>query len=78
MNRLSQQHSNLAKKNSADSTLPLWQRVSWARVSEAFWFTLSFLLFLVLGPFSAVVVLIGLGSLATEENREQMREPARL
>jgi hypothetical protein len=31
-----------------------------------------------MGPFSAVVVLIGLGSLASEENRAKMIEPARL
>ncbi len=45
-------------------------------VSEAFWFCLSFLLFLVMGPFSAIAVLIGLFSLASEENRQKMTEPA--
>ena len=43
---------------------------------EAFWFCLSLLLFLLLGPFSAVVVIIGLFSLAGEENRSRMAEPA--
>ncbi len=43
--------------------------------SEPFWFCLSFLLFLLMGPFSAVVVIIGLCSLA-KENRGKMIEPA--
>lgn len=55
-----------------------WVREHLAQISEAFWFCLSFLLFLIMGPFSAVVVLIGLGSLASEEKRERMQEPARL
>ncbi|NDY43568.1 hypothetical protein G3N55_12060 [Dissulfurirhabdus thermomarina] len=41
-----------------------------ASLPEAFWFTLSFLLFLALGPFSAVAVLFSLGSLATPEAGE--------
>jgi len=55
-----------------------WVRTHWARITESFWFCLSFVLFLLMGPFSAIVVLIGLGSLASEENRERMKEPARL
>ena len=48
-----------------------------SKLSEAFWFCLSFLLFLVMGPFSAVAVVIGLWSLATsEECRSNMVEPA--
>jgi len=45
-------------------------------LGEAFWFCLCLLLFLLLGPFSAVVVIIGLFSLAGEENRSRMAEPA--
>lgn len=48
------------------------------RIAESFWLSLCFILFLLLGPFSAIVVLAGLGSLASEENRERMQEPARL
>ena len=46
-------------------------------LAESFWFGLCFVLFLLMGPFSAIAVLIGLGSLASEENRERMQEPAR-
>ena len=53
-----------------------WKDVYLARLGEAFWFSLSLFLFLVLGPFSAVVVVIGLFSLAGEENRTRMVEPA--
>ncbi|PIE69754.1 MAG: hypothetical protein CSA21_00655 [Deltaproteobacteria bacterium] len=49
-----------------------------ARLSEAFWFSVTLLLFLVMGPFSIVAVLIGLCSLATKEQRMQMIEPASL
>jgi small neutral amino acid transporter SnatA (MarC family) len=47
-----------------------------ARLSEPFWFCLSFLLFLVMGPFSVIAVVYGLWSLASEENRQKMIEPA--
>lgn len=47
-----------------------------ARLSEPFWLGLSFLLFLVMGPFSVIAVLYGLWSLANSENREKMTEPA--
>ncbi|WP_310598973.1 hypothetical protein [Desulfobulbus sp.] len=55
-----------------------WVKAHLAQIIESFWFCLSFILFLLMGPFSAVVVLIGLASLASGEKREQMREPARL
>ena len=38
------------------------------RVGEWFWFLVSFLLFVVLGPFSAPVVLIVLARLGMEDN----------
>ncbi len=47
-----------------------------SRLSEYFWFCLSFLLFIVMGPFSAVVVVIALFSLAGKENQSKMVEPA--
>lgn len=47
-----------------------------ARLSEPFWFCVSFLLFLVMGPFSVIAVVYGLWSLASEENRQKMIEPA--
>ncbi len=48
---------------------------SWSALSEYFWFCLLFLLFIVMGPFSAIAVVIGLCSLANEENRNRMIEP---
>ena len=48
-----------------------------ARLSEPFWFCMSFLLFLLMGPFSAVAVLVGLYTLA-KENKSKMIEPASL
>ena len=47
-----------------------------ARISEPFWFSIAFLLFLVMGPFSVVAVVYGVWSLASGENREKMVEPA--
>ncbi len=41
-------------------------------LSEGFWFTLSFLLFVVLGPFSAIPAFLAIMSLG---NREDMDEP---
>jgi hypothetical protein len=49
-----------------------------APLSEAFWFTTSLLLFVALGPFSAIVAVIGLGSLATKEQRKQLQSPAKV
>ena len=47
-----------------------------ARWSESLWLCISFLLFIVMGPFSVIAVLYGLWSLANGENREKMIEPA--
>lgn len=47
-------------------------------LAEPFWFCISLLLFLLMGPFSAVAVIFGLCSLANEENRSKMIEPASL
>lgn len=64
--------------NDGGRSLPTRIRAHLTNITESFWFCLSFILFLLMGPFSAIVVLIGLGSLASEENRERMSEPARL
>lgn len=73
-------HSNPADQKISDgSRSPVtWVRTHLPQISEWFWFGLSFLLFILLGPFSAVVVLISLGSLASGEQRERMTEPAGL
>lgn len=55
-----------------------WLRSHAHQISESFWFCLTFCLFVLMGPFSAIVALIGLSSLASKEKREKMSEPARL
>ncbi|MFH1214894.1 MAG: hypothetical protein V1706_00160 [Pseudomonadota bacterium] len=47
-----------------------------SRLSEAFWFTLSLCLFLVMGPFSVFAVIIGLHHLATKDQKQSEPEPA--
>jgi hypothetical protein len=49
-----------------------------SHVSEAFWFTTSLVLFVLLGPFSAIVALIGLVSLATKDQRKHLQSPAKV
>ncbi|MDD2464875.1 MAG: hypothetical protein PHI97_12840 [Desulfobulbus sp.] len=77
MNTLPHNQANRIE-NDGGRSLSSWVRIHLAHIVESFWFCLTFVLFLLMGPFSAVVVLIGLGSLASEENREKMIEPARL
>lgn len=73
------QHSRInGIKNDGGHCLILRLKACLAVFSEWFWFCLSFVLFLLMGPFSAVVVLIGLVSLGNEERRSEMTEPARL
>ena len=67
-----------SSENDGGHFLATWIRVHLAQITESFWFCLTFVLFLLMGPFSAIVVLIGLGSLADEESRERMAEPASL
>lgn len=66
------------RENDGGRSLLTWVRAPLTHIIESFWFCLTFVLFLLMGPFSAVVVLIGLGSLASEENRAKMSEPAPL
>ncbi len=77
MNILSQSQSK-SSGNDGGHFLVTWVRAHLAQISESLWFCLTFLLFLLMGPFSAIAVLIGLGSLASEENRERMNEPTPL
>lgn len=46
-----------------------------SQLSEAFWFTLSLCLFLVMGPFSVFAVIIGLHTLATQGQKQNEPEP---
>ena len=72
-------HSQTSKPGNDGGHSPAtWVRAHLSQITESFWFCLTFVLFLLMGPFSAVAVLIGLGSLASEENRAQMTEPAQL
>jgi len=54
----------------------LMDRVS--QFSESIWLGITFLLFIVMGPFSVIAVVYGLWSLGTSENRDKMLEPASL
>jgi len=73
------QHHQTNQSGDDGGHLPTsWIRTHLAQILESFWFCLTFVLFLLLGPFSAIAVLIGLGSLGNAENREQMTEPASL
>ncbi|MFZ5759079.1 MAG: hypothetical protein ACOY32_05510 [Thermodesulfobacteriota bacterium] len=47
-----------------------------SQLSEAFWFTLSLCLFLVMGPFSVFAVIVGLHTLATQGQKKNEPEPA--
>ncbi len=44
--------------------------------SEIFWLTTSLILFMLLGPFSAVIVVIALFSIAGEKHVKEMKAPA--
>jgi hypothetical protein len=77
MYTLSQQHSKTPLKDGAHF-LATWIQTHQEQLSESFWCGLTFILFLIAGPFAAIAVLIGLGSLASAEKREQMREPERI
>jgi hypothetical protein len=46
-----------------------------AQLSETFWFCLSLLLFVVMGPFSVFAVVIGLWSLANNDKARETSEP---
>jgi hypothetical protein len=46
-----------------------------SQLSEAFWFTLSLCLFIIMGPFSIFAVMIGLHSLATKNENQNEPEP---
>ncbi|MEW6519448.1 MAG: hypothetical protein C4531_17630 [Desulfurivibrio sp.] len=48
---------------------------SMGKLSEAFWFTLSLCLFIIMGPFSIFAVIIGLHSLATKNGNQNEPEP---
>jgi uncharacterized membrane protein len=66
--------STVQSKNEKKSIVAkLADRMS--QLSEAFWFTLSLCLFVIMGPFSIVAVIIGLHSLATKNENQREPEP---
>ncbi|MDD3618390.1 MAG: hypothetical protein RBR09_08555 [Desulfobulbaceae bacterium] len=71
-------HQLTTSHTKSESRPSLFHRLSAfaARLNEPFWLCLSFLLFLVTGPFSVIAVLYGLWSLSRGEYREKMVEPA--
>ena len=46
-----------------------------SQLSEKFWFCLSLLLFVVMGPFSVLAVIVGLWSLANNDKVKESAEP---
>jgi hypothetical protein len=44
--------------------------------SEKFWFCLSLILFIAMGPFSVIAVVMGLWSIAKEQKGRKVAEPA--
>ena len=46
-----------------------------SEMSESIWLCITFLLFILMGPFSAIAVVYGLWALGSKENREKMVEP---
>jgi hypothetical protein len=67
--------TTLHKQEIVRSAESVWRSV-WnltEKVSEWFWFLLSFTLFVVLGPFSAPIALIAIFKLGLEDNDH--REP---
>lgn len=71
-------HHILTGQAKAESGLSPLKRIlaRLSKMSEPFWLCLSGVLFLIMGPFSIIAVLYGLWSLASEENRQKMIEPA--
>jgi hypothetical protein len=46
-----------------------------AKLSETFWFCLSLVLFVVMGPFSIIAVIFGIWSLANNQKVRESAEP---
>jgi hypothetical protein len=68
------QAGNHEKQENDSLCKSLLSRIS--ELSEIIWLCITFLLFIVMGPFSVIAVIYGLWALATGENKERMIEPA--
>jgi len=67
-----------AGHHGSTAQISLFKSISnrFAQFSETIWLCITFLLFIVMGPFSVIAVVYGLWALATGENKERMVEPA--
>ncbi len=61
-------------QNNINSEPSVWEKVKTMPLNEAFWFTTSLVLFLVMGPFAAIPATIAVFSLAG--NKEGQSEPS--
>ena len=71
-------HHTPEKHNGNDNHISVMKSFvnRFSNLSEGIWLSITFLLFLAMGPFSVIAVVYGLWSLASAENREKLVEPA--
>jgi hypothetical protein len=74
MNALDHNITNHERVEALSILRSIANRVS--QLSETLWLVITFLLFIVMGPFSIIAVVYGIWSLSSGENREKMVEPA--
>lgn len=69
---------HLLSKNQKNGNASILKYIAnkFSQFSEGFWFLTSFLLFLALGPFSIIAVIIAMGTMVTKGQRAIMKEPA--
>jgi hypothetical protein len=72
-------HHTPAGRHGSEEHVSLIQRLSdrVSHLSEGIWLCTTFLLFILMGPFSVIAVVYGLWALASSEYKEKMAEPAR-
>ncbi len=68
----------IARSQIKEGKIPWLTRIAekFAGLSEKFWLCFSFILFVIMGPFSIFAVIIALFSLAREKNTIDAPEPA--
>lgn len=71
-------HHTQAGHNESEGHVSLFKNLAnrIAQLSEIIWLCVTFLLFIIMGPFSVIAVIYGLWALATGENKGRMVEPA--
>lgn len=65
-----------SRKNRGNGSLFSIPAERFSGLSEKFWFISALILFVVMGPFSIIVVIIGLFSLANNKCNKEAAEPA--